>query len=262
MRFVNVTVSDVAPLLECHNFESKNKAIEKIRRRGGIRWRPRRPSLHARDDEYAAIRSLPASREFEERLHSNPSQFLNSERGEDDLDVVEGRILSDALGMAMDVCPKLIASFVNTEFGKAMERHAISRVETKNGLSVKDRQRPFRKMWTHPRVKSIKVCLTGCVDAMFRDSRGNEGVLEIKCRRSGFRTGQRHETIQLRTYLTLAKCNSGILVQFYDRAIRKRVVKRNDDWFYRRVKPTIDRIALQIATQGSQKRRCRSKGNA
>ena len=265
MRFVNVTVSDIAPLLECHAFESKSKAIERIRRRGGIRWRSGSSSSHGRNDQYGPLRALPASREYEDRLIRDPLQFLDNAGGQDKLIAVEDRIRSDALGMALDASPGWISSFVNTEFGKAMERQALSRVEDRYGFCVQDRQRPYKRIWTHPKIKSIKVCLVGCVDATFRDSRGNDGILEIKCRRYGFRAFRLHETIQLRTYLTLTKRDWGILVQSHGRDIRKKVVKRDDDWFYRRVKPVIDRIALHITRQsrrGSQRRQCHSKGNA
>lgn len=264
MRFVNVAVSDIAPLLGRHAFESKRNAVDRIRRRGGIKWRPGKSTLHGRNDEFAALRPLPASREFEDRLRSDPLQFASRIKGRKKMIAIEEKIRSDALGMAMTTCSKTISSFVNTEFGKAMERWAISWVEAKYGWSVQDRQRPYQRTWTHPRMKSVKVCLVGCVDATFCDARGDEGVLEIKCRRFGFRPVRQHEIIQLRTYLTLSKLKRGILVQNFGKEIRKKHVKKNDAWFYKCVKPVIDRAALQV-TQTKRgkgpKSRCRSKKN-
>ena len=265
MRFVNVTVTDVASLLGCHAFDSKRNAIARIRRRGGVRWRPGKLSSRGRYDKFAELRALPASREFEDRLNSDPLKFANRAKGRDRLTAVEKKIRSDALGMTINACPKLISSFVNTEFGKAMEGWAISRVEAEYGWVVLDRQRSYLRTWTHPRERSIKVCLVGFVDAAFRDSSGREGVLEIKCRRFGLRPVRQHEVIQLRTYLTLAKVQRGILVQSYGKAIRKTNVRRNDNWFYKRVKPAIDRVALHIASSKKPKTRrtrCHSKGNA
>lgn len=266
MRFVNVAVTDVASLLGCHAFESKRNAIARIRRRGGVRWRPGKLSSRGRYDKFAELRALPASREFEDRLNSDPLKFLNRAKGRDRLIATEKKIRSDALGMAMNACPKLISSFVNTEFGKAMEGWAVSRVEAEHGLVVKERQRSYLRSWTHPRERSIRVCLVGFVDATFRDSHGNDGILEIKCRRFGIRPVRKHEMIQLRTYLTLAKVQRGILVQSYGKAIRKTTVRQNDNWFYKRVKPAIDRVALQIASvkkkKKTRKTRCHSKGNA
>ena len=40
MRFVNVAVTDVAALLQLNVFDSRRAALERIRRRGGVRWRP------------------------------------------------------------------------------------------------------------------------------------------------------------------------------------------------------------------------------
>lgn len=265
MRFVNVAVSDIASLLGCHAFESKRKAIDRIRRRGGVRWRPGKLSSSGRYDEFAELRALPASREFEDGLNNDPLRFVSRAKGRDKLIAIEEKIRSDALGMAINACPKLISSFVNTEFGKAMESWAVSRVEAKYGWSVQDRQRSYQRTWTHPREKSIKVCLVGFVDATFRDSCGNKGVLEIKCRRFGIRPVRQHEMIQLRTYLTLAKVKRGILVQSYGKAIHRKFVRQNDDWFYKRVKPAIDRVALHVAKTKkvkTRKSRCHSKGNA
>lgn len=262
---MNVAVSDVASLLGCHAFDSRRNAIARIRRRGGVKWRPGKISSRGRYDKFAKLRALPASRQFEDRLNRDPLKFVHRAKGRERLIAVEKKIRSDALGMAMNACPKLISSFVNTEFGKAMEGWAVSRVEAEYGWIVQDRQRSYLRTWTHPRERSIKVCLVGIVDATFRDSHGNEGVLEIKCRRSGIRPFRQHEMIQIRTYLTLAKVQHGILVQSYGKAIRKTNVRQNDNWFYKRVKPAIDRVALQIAgiKKGkARKTRCHSKGNA
>ena len=262
---MNVAVSDVASLLGCHAFESKRNAIARIRRRGGVKWRPGKLSSRGRYDEFAELRALPASREFEDRLNSDPLKFVSRAKGRDRLIAIEKKIRLDALGMAINACPKSISSFVNTEFGKAMEGWAVSRVEAKYGWSVQDRQQFYQRTWTHPRDKSIKVCLVGFVDATFRDSYGNEGVLEIKCRRSGIGPVRQHEMIQLRTYLTLAKVQRGILVQTHGKTICKKVVRQNDNWFYKCVKPAIDRVALPIANIKKERRRksrCHSKGNA
>ena len=262
---MNVAVSDVASLLGCHAFESKRNAIARIRRRGGVSWRPGKLCSRGRYDKFAELRALPASREFEDRLNSDPLKFVSRAKGRDRLIAIERKIRSDALGMAIDARPQLISSFVNTEFGKAMEGWAVSLVEAKYGWNIQDRQRFYKRTWTHPREKSIKVCLVGFVDATFRDSYGNEGVLEIKCRRFGIRPVRQHEMIQLRTYLTLAKARRGILVQTHGKAIRKEIVMQNDNWFYKRVKPAIDRVALQVAKINKEKRRksrCHSKGNA
>ena len=268
MRFVNVAVSDVAALLGVHLFDSKRNALARIRRRGGIRWRRPKKSTSAssrRYDEFASLRPLPASRAFEDTLKCDPTQFADEVHGETRLTLIEDKIRADAMGMGMTPSKRWIASFVNTELGKALERKAMDDFEIKCGCRIAERQRSFARVWTHPRDKSIKVHLIGCVDATFCDGNGNEGVLEIKCRRRGFQTVRPHETIQLRTYLTLAKQDRGILLQSFRGTLRYKLVKRNDAWFYRRVKPVIDKLALQIGQKTNPKmkrRQCRSKRNA
>ena len=272
MRFVNVVVTDVAALLRVHEFESRQAALTRIRRRGGIRWRPGRSSSQGRFDAFAALRCLPASRTYVERLKSHPRQFTDGVNGENLLISAEHDIGADARGMNLNATKRFISSFVDTELGKAMEAVVIGQLETKFAYKFQDKQRCYERTWAHPKDKSIRVNLIGRVDAIFRDLKGRAGILEIKHRRHGFRAVRRHETIQLKTYLTLAKCDRGILLQSYSGEIRKKLVKRNDGWFYGRVKPVIDRAALQIArgTKNNKKRRgsksatqrkpCRSKG--
>ena len=275
-RSVNVTVSDIAALLGKNRFDSKRNAMARIRRRGGIQWRRGTSSLHGRYDEFAVLRPLPAARAFVEKLNSDPKQFADNAHGEDLLASFEDRIRANAMGMCVGTSKKRVSSFVNTELGKAMETEAITQFEFKYGYCLEDRQRRYTRTWTHPKAKSVRVHLVGCVDATIFDSSGNKGVLEIKVRRHGFKTVQRHEKIQLRTYLTLAKRDHGILLQSFAGKLRKTSVKRNDDWFYRCVKPAIDNAALQIARmsgrrqqvqksskgkKASQRKRCLSKGN-
>ena len=104
--------------------------------------------------------------------------------------------------------------------------------------------------------------VVGRVDAKFCDKQQKTGILEIKCRRRDFIPFRRHENIQLRIYLTLAERDYGILLQDSGGKFRKKRIRRDDHWFYSQVKPTIDKIALQVANtkKGQTPKRCRSKG--
>ena len=272
MRFVNVAVTDVAALLQLNVFDSRRAALERIRRRGGARWRPGKSSSHGRFDEFAALRCLPASRRFVERLQSCPKTFTDGKKGEDLLTSSEGAIEADARGMNVNFTKRIISSFVDTELGKAMENEVIDQLEAKFAYKFRERQRCYQRTWTHPKHKSLRVHLIGRVDASFRDLKGRTCILEIKHRRHGFRAVGRHEIIQLKTYLTLAKCDTGVLLQSYQGGIRKKIIRRNDGWFYAQVKPAIELAAVQVAreTDKSRKRQrsknpnarksCRSKG--
>ena len=267
-----MAVTDVAALLQLNVFDSRRAAFGRIRRRGGVPWRPGKSSSHGRFDEFATLRCLPASRRFAERLQSCPKEFTNGKKGENLLKSSEGAIEADARGMNMNFTKRLISSFVDTELGKVMENEVIDQLEARFAYKFRERQRCYKRMWTHPKNKSLRVHLIGRVDACFRDLKGRTCILEIKYRRHGFRAVRRHEIIQLKTYLTLAKCERGVLLQSYAGKIRKKIIRRNDGWFYAQVKPAIELAALQIAreTDKSRKRRgsknpnarksCRSKG--
>ena len=263
MRFVNVAVSDIAELLRMHAFDTRSAAVERIRKRGGIRWRPGN-TLHRRKfDEFACLRQLPSSRIYCQTLSNHPStRFVSGKDRESVLCSVEDGIRSDALALNLNVNKRFVSSFVNTELGKAMETEVIDKLEKRYSYRFSDKQRCYTKTWAHPKQKSIKVHVVGRVDAKFCDKQQKTGILEIKYRRRGFIAFQRHEIIQLRIYLTLAKCDYGILLQDSGKKFRKKSIQRNDHWFYCRVKPTIDKIALQVAnTKKAQRpKQCQSKG--
>lgn len=265
MRFVNVAVSDVAPLLGLHAFRSRKAAVEKIRRRGGIPWRQGNSSSCGKSDEFATLRRLCTSRNFVEDLKKWPSRFADGCNGQQLLGSVEDNILADALSVNLSASQRLISSFVNTELGKAMEPEVMRMFEIEGGYRCSDLQRRYDRTWTHPKDRSIRVRLVGFVDAVFRDAKGRTGILEIKYRRQGLTAVLRHEIIQLKVYLTLAKKDRGILLQGFGDKICKKVVKRNDDWFYRRVKPAINTVALQIARStvkyGNNKKKKGKKNN-
>ena len=253
MRFVNVAVSDIAALLGKHPYDSRGAALERIRRRGGIRWRQRKSKSRGRFDEFACLRHLPASHAFVDKLKNHPMQFSDRGNGRHLLMSIENDILADAMATNVKASSEMISSFVNTELGKAMETEVIRGLQRKHSCRFQDRQRYYERTWTHPKDKSIRVHLNGYVDASYFDRHGKMVILEIKCRRHGFRTVQRHEVIQLKTYLTLARCDRGILLQSFAGENQKKLVKRNDGWFYGLIKAAIDDAALQIARKKQKK---------
>ena len=263
MRFVNVVVSDIAALLRMHAFDTRSAAVERIRKRGGIRWRPGNTLRRRRFDEFACLRQLPSSRMYCQKLSNHSSMgFVSGKDRELVLCSVEDGIQSDALAANLNVNKRFISSFVNTELGKAVETEVIDKLEKNNSYQFSDKQQCYTKTWAHPKQKSIKVHVVGRVDAEFCDDKRKTGILEIKCRRRGFIAFRRHEIIQLRIYLTLAERDYGILLQDSGGKFRKKRIRRDDNWFYSQVKPTIDKIALQVANtkKGQTPKRCRSKG--
>lgn len=189
-------------------------------------------------------------------LKKKPLRFADGCNGQHLLVSVEDNILADALitfwrmlclPIYMSASKRLISSFVNTELGKAMESKVIHMFETKRGYSCSDSQRPYNRTWTHPKDRSLRVRLVGFVDAVFHDGKGTTGILEVKYRRQGLTALSRHEIIQLKVYLTLANKERGILLQGFADQICQKIFKRDDVWFYRRVKPAIDTPALKVA---------------
>ena len=137
MRFVNIAVSDIAALLGMHAFDTRSAAVERIRKRGGIRWRPRN-TLHGRkSDEFACLRQLPSSRIYCQTLSNHLStRFTSGKDRESVLCSVEDSIRGDALAANLNVNKGFVSSFVNTELGKAMESEVIDKLEKKVLVSI------------------------------------------------------------------------------------------------------------------------------
>ena len=231
-----------------HAFDTRLAAVDRIRKRGGIRWRPGNTFRRRKFDEFACLRELPSSRMYCQKLSNHSSTgFVSGKDRELVLCSVEDGIQSDALAANLNVNKRFISSFVNTELGKAMETEVIDKLEKKYSYRFSDKQRCYTKTWAHPKQKSIKVHVVGRVDAEFCDKKQKTGILEIKYRRRGFIAFRRHEIIQLRIYLTLAERDYGILLQDSGGKFRTKRIRRNDHWFHSQVKPTIDKIALQVA---------------